>query len=172
MARAMLNRQLPELVPRSRLRSRWAIKMRVVAYLERMRLAIQLHNREGTISMPELVNQDPPERARRRSPPRRTRSRWLITETRRERRRPVRKVVKPDGRSARSRRGSELDPEAAEGAQDPRRPGTLTFAFSGEAKLQAGPVTATADKDGGSVTVKEGDASVTGKARSRAIRSA
>ena len=34
-----------------------AIKMRVVAYLEKMRLAIQLHNQDGTISMPELVNQ-------------------------------------------------------------------------------------------------------------------
>ena len=40
-------------------------------------------------------------------------------------------------------------------------PGTLTFAFAGEAKLQAGPVAVKADKDGGSVTVKGGDASVT-----------
>jgi hypothetical protein len=59
IARAMLNRQLPDLAPRLQPPQPMedAIKMRVVAYLERMRLAIQLHNQDGTISMPELVNQ-------------------------------------------------------------------------------------------------------------------
>ena len=42
-------------------------------------------------------------------------------------------------------------------------PGTLTFGFSGEATIKAGPVTVQGDKDGGSVTVKDGDTSVTGK---------
>src|SRR4051794_15027126 len=59
LARAMLNRQLPDLIPRIQPPAPMdeAIKMQVAAYLEKMRLAIQLHNEAGTISMPELVNQ-------------------------------------------------------------------------------------------------------------------
>jgi hypothetical protein len=167
MARAMLNRQLPELVPRIQAPAPMdgAIKMRVVAYLERMRLAIQLHNEQGTISMPELVNQ-----IRQNVPEALAATPYqievVITEILAgDTPPPVRKVVTPDGRSA------EVEARILNSIPKPPKelrihagPGTLTFAFSGEAKLQAGPVTATADKDGGSVTVKEGDASVTGKA--------
>ena len=54
----MLNRELPALVPKIAAPEPLPvpIAMRVVAYLERMRLAIMLRNRDGTISMPELVN--------------------------------------------------------------------------------------------------------------------
>jgi hypothetical protein len=76
----------------------------------------------------------------------------------------TRKVVSADGRSA------EVEAKILNSIPKPPKefkiyagPGTLTFAFSGEAKLKVGPVTATADKEGGSVTVKDGDKSITGK---------
>jgi hypothetical protein len=167
LARAMLNRQLPDLVPRIEPPAPMdgAVKMRVVAYLEKMRLAIQLHNEDGTISMPELVNQ-----IRQNVPEALSATPYqievVITEILAgDTPPPVRKVVTPDGRSA------EVEARILNSIPKPPKelklhagPGTLTFAFAGEAKLQAGPVTAKADKEGGSVTVKQGDVAVTGQA--------
>lgn len=164
LARAMLNRQLPDLVPRLQPPQPMdeAVRQHVVTYLEKMRLAIQLHNLEGTISMPELVNQvrqNVPE-ALAATP---FQIELVITEILAgDTPPPVRKVDSSDGRAA------EVEAKILNSIPKPPKelklhagPGTLTFAFTGEAKLQAGPVTATADKDGASVGVKDGDASVT-----------
>jgi len=167
IARAMLNRQLPDLVPRLQPPQPMedAIKMRVVAYLEKMRLAIQLHNQDGTMSMPELVNQvrqNVPE-ALAATP---FQIEMVITEVLAgDTPPPVRKVVTPDGRSHEvAARILNSIPKPPKELALHAGPGTLTFAFAGEAKLQAGPVAVKADKDGGSVTVKGGDASVTAQA--------
>src|SRR4051812_24835282 len=163
----MLNRQLPDLMPRIQPPAPMddAIRMRVVDYLERMRTAIQIHNLEGTISMPELVNwvrQNVPE-ALAATP---FQIEVVIVETLAgDVPPPTRKQLSADGRAA------EVESRMLNSIPKPPKelkiyagPGALTFAFSGEAKLAVGAVTATADKDGGSVTVKDGDKSVTGSA--------
>jgi hypothetical protein len=138
--------------------------MKVVAYLEKMRLAIQLRIEEGAISMPELVNQ-----VRQSVPESLTYKPFdievVISETLGGLTPPAtRKIVTADGRSA------EVEAKILNAIPKPPKelkiyagPGTLTFGFSGEASIKAGPVTVKGDKDGGSVTVKDGDTSVTGK---------
>jgi hypothetical protein len=165
LARALLNRQLPDLVPRIQPPQPMdgAIRMPVVAYLERMRVAIQLHNEEGTISMPELVNwvrQNVPE-SLTATP---FQIEMVITETLAgDTPPPTRKQTSPDGRAAEveSRILNSL-PKPPKELKIHAGPGTLTFGFSGDATLKVGAVTAQANKDGGSVTVKDGDTSVTG----------
>jgi hypothetical protein len=166
IARAILARDLPSVVPKIEPPAPMdgAIAMRVVAYLERMRVAIQDHNMHGTISMPELVNmvrQNVPE-ALAATP---FQIEVVIQETlKNDMPPPSRKVVSADGRSA------EVEARILNSLPKPPKefkiyagPGTLTFAFSGSAELKAGPVAVKGDKDGGSVTVKDGDKSVTGK---------
>lgn len=167
IARAMLNRQLPDLVPRLQPPQPMedAIRMKVVAYLEKMRLAIQLRNAEGALSMPELVNQvrqNVPE-ALAATP---FQIEMVITEVLAgDTPPPVREVVTPDGRQQQlAARILNSIPKPPKELQLHAGPGTLSFAFAGEVKAQAGAVTAKADKDGGAVTVKQGDASVTGQA--------
>ena len=167
IARAMLNRQLPDLVPRIGPPQPMdeAIRMKVIAYLDRMRLAIQLRNQEGSLSMPELVNQvrqNVPE-ALAATP---LQIELVITEVLAGDTPPsVRPVVTPDGRSQQvAARILNSIPKPPKELKLHAGPGTLTFAFAGEAKAQVGPVTAAADKDGGSLTVKQRDASVTGQA--------
>jgi hypothetical protein len=167
IARAMLNRQLPDLVPRLGPPQPMedAIRMKVVAYLERMRLAIQLHNMDGTMSMPELVNQ-----VRQNVPEALAATPFqiemaIVEVLGGDTPPPVRKVVTPDGRSQEvAARILNSIPKPPKELQLHAGPGTLTFAFAGEAKAHVGPVTAKADKDGGSVTVKQGEASLTGQA--------
>jgi len=164
----MLNRQLPDLVPRLQPPAPMdaAIKQRVVDYLERMRTAIQIHNLEGTISMPELVNwvrQNVPDALLATT----FQIEMVIVETLGgDTPPPTRKVVTADGRSM------EVEARIMNSIPKPPKefkiyagPGALTFAFSGEAKYQAGAITAKANKDGGSVTVKEGDVAVTGSGK-------
>jgi hypothetical protein len=165
VARAVLARDLPAVVPQIQPPAPMdgAIAMRVVAYLERMRLAIQLHNEQGTISMPELVNwvrQNVPE-ALAATP---FQIEVVISDTLKgDTPPPSRKVVSADGRAA------EVESRILNSLPKPPKefkiyagPGTLTFAFSGSAEAKLGAVTAKGDKDGGSVTVKDGDKSVTG----------
>jgi len=165
LARAMLQRDLAPLVPRlgPPAPMEEAIRAPVIAYLERMRLAVQLHMREGTISMPELVNwvrQNVPE-SLAASP---YQIQVVITEIlAADTPPPTRRQLSSDGRAV------EIESRILNSIPKPPKefkiyagPGSLTFAFSGEAKLQAGPVTVKGDKEGGSVTVKEGDVSVTG----------
>jgi hypothetical protein len=166
IARAMLNRQLPDLVPRVQAPQPMedAIRMKVVAYLERMRLAIQLRLEEGAISMPELVNQ-----VRQNVPEALAATPFQIEMVIAEvlagdTPPPVREVVTPDGRQQQlAARILNSIPRPPKELQLHAGPGVLSFAFTGEVKAQAGPVTAKADKDGGSLTVKQGDASVTGQ---------
>ena len=167
LSRALLARELPALVPRIAPPEPMpgAIAMRVSAYLERMRLAIQLHNAEGTISMPELVNmvrQNVPE-ALAATP---FQIEVVIAET-------LGGDTPPASRRQQSADGRSAQMEASILNSLPKPPkelklyagsGSLAFSISGEATLKAGPVTAKADKDGAEVTVKEGGASVTGKA--------
>jgi hypothetical protein len=165
VSRAILARDLPAIVPKIEPPAPMdgAIAMRVVAYLERMRVAIQLHNEQGTISMPELVNwvrQNVPE-SLAATP---FQIEVVIQETlKTDMPPPSRKVVSSDGRAA------EVESRILNSLPKPPKefkiyagPGTLTFAFSGSAEAKLGPVTAKGDKDGGSVTVKDGDKSVTG----------
>lgn len=138
-----------------------AAKQKVVDYLNRMRVAIQLHNEEGTISMPELVNwvrQNVPE-SLTATP---FQIEMVITETLAgDTPPPVRKVDSADGRAA------QVESKILNSLPKPPKelkiyagPGSLTFGFSGDATLKVGAVTAKGDKDGGSVTVKEGDKSL------------
>jgi hypothetical protein len=167
LARAMLNRQLPDLVPRLGPPQPMedAIRRPVVAYLEKTRLSIQMRNLDGTLSMPELVNQvrqNVPE-ALMATP---FQIEMVIVEVLAgDTPPPVRKVVTPQGRSQEvAARILNSIPKPPKELALHAGPGTLTFAFTGEAKAQVGPVTAKADKDGGAVTVKQGDTSVTGQA--------
>ena len=141
-----------------------ATKQAIQKYLETMRTAIQEHIIHGTISMPELVNQ-----IRQNVPESLTYKpldiEVVISETLGGLTPPYsRKVVTADGRSA------EVEASILNSIPKPPKelkiyagPGTLTFGFSGEATIKAGPVSVKGDKDGGSVTIKDGDTSVTGK---------
>ena len=163
LARAMLARDLPPVIPRIAPPedAPAAIAAPIKAYLERMRLAVQLHNQEGTMSMPELVNwvrQNVPEALQATV----YQIQVVITETLgNDTPPPTRKQVSADGRSA------QVEASILNSLPHPPKelklyagPGSLAFALSGSVELKAGPVTATADKDGASVKVKEGDASV------------
>jgi hypothetical protein len=128
-----------------------------------MKTTIQEHIIHGTISMPELVNM-----VRQSVPESLTYKPFdievVISETLGGLTPPYsRKVLTADGRSA------ELEATMLNSIPKPPKelkiyagPGTLTFAFSGSAEAKLGPVTAKGDKDGGSVTVKDGEKSVTG----------
>jgi hypothetical protein len=166
LSRALLARDLPSVIPQLKPPEPMpaAIAMRVVPYLERMRLAIQLHNTEGTISMPEVVNmvrQNVPE-ALACTP---FQIELQITET-------LGSDTPPAARKQQSADGRSAQMEASILNSLPKPPkelklyagsGSLAFSISGEATLKAGPVTAKVDKDGADVTVKEGDASVGAK---------
>jgi hypothetical protein len=142
------------------------IAMRVSAYLETMRLSIQLRNGAGTISMPELVNlvrQNVPE-ALQATP---YQIEVVIAETLGSGTPPAARATQSaDGRSA------QLEASILNHLPKPPKelklyagPGSLSFSLSGvEAAVKAGPVTATATQDGATVKVKDGDASVTGTA--------
>jgi hypothetical protein len=166
VSRAVLARELPSIIPKLDPPKPMddAIKQQVVAYVQKMHVAIQDMNLHGTISMPEVVNwvrQNVP--ASLAATP--FQIEQVVVEVLGVDTPPAsRKVVSADGRSA------EVEARILNSLPKPPKefkiyagPGTLTFAFSGSATYKAGPVTATADKDGGSVTVKEGDKSVTGK---------
>jgi hypothetical protein len=136
IARAMLNRQLPDLVPRLKPPQPMddAIRMKVVAYLEKMRLAIQLRIEEGAISMPELVNQvrqNVPE-ALAATP---LQIELVIAEVLAgDTPPPVREVVTPDGRQQQlAARILNSIPKPPQELQLHAGPGTLSFAFTGEA---------------------------------------
>jgi len=139
------------------------VKQAIVKYLQLMKTAIEDHILRGTISMPELINQvrqNVPEaltvQAHEIEP--------VISEALGSLTPPwTRKVTTADGRSA------EVEASILNQIPKPPKelkiyagPGTLTFGFSGEVTIKAGAVTAKGDKDGGSVTVKDGDTSVTG----------
>ena len=140
-----------------------ATKQAIQQYLALMKTAIQEHILHGTISMPELVNQ-----IRQSVPESLTYKPFdievVISETLGGLTPPyTRKVTTPDGRSA------EVEASILNSIPKPPKelkiyagPGTLTFGFSGDATIKVGGVTAKGDKDGGSVTVKDGDTSVTG----------
>jgi hypothetical protein len=166
LARALLARDLPAVIPRIAPPEPMpaAIAMRVAAYLERMRLAIGLHNAAGTISMPELVNmvrQNVPE-ALAATP---YQVEVAIAETLGgDTPPPTRGKPSADGRSAQME-ASILNslPKPPKELKLYAGTGSLAFSISGEATLKAGPVTAKVDKDGVDVTVKEGGVSVGGK---------
>jgi hypothetical protein len=165
VARAVLARELPALVPPIRVEEMPpAVAGKGAAYLETMRLAIQLRKQDGTISMPEVVNmvrQNVPE-ALSATP---FQIELVVTDT-------LKGDAPPYARAAQSADGRSAQLEASILNQLPKPPkelklyagpGSLSFSLSGvEAQVKAGPVTATADKDGGKVTVKEGDVTVTG----------
>jgi hypothetical protein len=165
VARAVLARDLPALVPPIRIEEMApAAAAKVAAYLETMRLAIQLRKQDGTISMPEVVNmvrQNVPE-ALAATP---FQVELVITDT-------LKGDAPPYARAAQSADGRSAQLEASILNQLPKPPkelklyagpGSLSFSMSGvEAQVKAGPVTATADQGGGKVTVKEGDVTVTG----------
>jgi hypothetical protein len=165
LARAMLNRDLPSVIPRIAPpeEAPAAIQAPIKAYLERMRLAVQLRNQEGTMSMPELVNwvrQNVPEALQATI----FQIQMVITDVLgTDTPPPTRKQTSSDGRSAQVE-ASILNslPKPPKELKIYAGPGSLTFAFSGDATLKVGPVTAKADKDGGSVSVKDGNRSVTG----------
>jgi hypothetical protein len=167
LSRALLNRELPALIPKIAPPEPMpvAIAMRVAPYLERMRLAIQLHNTEGTISMPELVNmvrQNVPE-ALACTP---FQIEMQIVDTLgSDTPPPLRKQASADGRSAQME-ASILNslPKPPKELKLYAGTGSLAFSISGDATLKAGPVTAKVDKDGADITVKEGDKSVGAKA--------
>jgi hypothetical protein len=167
LARAILARDLQtpgvgKLAPRKDMDS--ATKMKVVAYLSLIRTTIDERVQHGTMSMPELVNM-----VRQSVPESLTYEPFdielVISETLGGLTPPYsRRVVTADGRSA------EVEASILNKIPKPPKelkiyagPGSLTFGFSGEATIKAGPVSVQGDKDGGSVTVKDGDTSVTGK---------
>src|SRR3954454_8150340 len=137
----------------------------IQAYLERMRLAVQLRNQDGTMSMPELVNwvrQNVPEALQATI----FQIQMVITDVLgTDTPPPTRKQASADGRSAQVE-ASILNslPEPPKELKIYAGPGTLTLGFMGSVELKAGPVKVDADKDGGNVTVKDGDKSVTGSA--------
>jgi hypothetical protein len=167
VARAILARELPALVPPIRVQEMPAdVAAKVAAYLQTMRLAIQLRKQDGTISMPEVVNL-----VRQNVPESLTATPFqielVVTDT-------LQGDTPPASRAAQSADGRSAQLEASILNHLPKPPkelklyagpGSLSFSMSGvEAAVKAGPVTATADKDGATVKVKEGGASVTGTA--------
>jgi hypothetical protein len=167
LARAMLNRDLPSVIPRIAPpeEAPAAIQAPIKAYLERMRLAVQLRNQEGTMSMPELVNwvrQNVPEALQATI----FQIQMVITDVLgTDTPPPTRKQLSSDGRSAQVE-ASILNslPKPPKDLKIYAGPGTLTLGFMGSVEYKAGAVKVDADKDGGKVTVKEGDKSVTGSA--------
>lgn len=168
LARAMLNRDdlpsvIPKLAPPEQMPA--AIAAPVKAYLEKMRLAVQLRNQDGTMSMPELVNwirQAVPESLQATI----FQIQMVITDVLgQDTPPPVRKQTSADGRSAQVE-ASILNslPHPPKELKIYAGPGQLTLGFTGTVELKAGPVKVDADKDGGKVEVKEGDKSVTGSA--------
>src|SRR3954454_3186828 len=133
----------------------------IQAYLERMRLAVQLRNQDGTMSMPELVNwvrQNVPEALQATV----FQIQMVITDVLgTDTPPPTRKQVSADGRSAQVE-ASILNslPKPPKELKIYAGPGTLTLGFTGTVELKAGPVKVDADKDGAKVEVKEGDKSV------------
>src|SRR3954468_13155881 len=165
LARALLARDLqPPGVGQVPLPARMDPKIRqpVTEYLQRRKTAIQTHNAEGTLSMPELVNW-----VRQNVPASLTATTDQIQEVILEvlagdAPPDTRKQLSPDGRAA------EVEARILNGLPKPPKefkvhagPGTLTFGFGGDATLKVGAVPAKGDKDGGSVTVKDGDKSGT-----------
>jgi hypothetical protein len=141
-----------------------AVRMRVDAYLERMRLAIQLRNVDGTMSMPELVNM-----VRQNVPEALTVTPFqvevAIVETLgKDTPPPARAKQTADGRSEQTAAAilnllSKLPKELRFHAG----PGLVVLSLSG-ATVEAGPVTGKATLGGGEVTLKGGTVSVTGTA--------
>src|SRR3954469_472146 len=167
LARAMLQRDLPSVIPRIAppQEAPAAIAAPIKAYLEKMRLAIQLRNTDGTSSMPELVNE-----IRQRVPEALQATifqiQMVITDVLgSDTPPPTRKQQSADGRSAQVE-ASILNslPHPPKELKIYAGPGSLTLGFTGTVELKAGPVTVDADKDGGKVTVKEGDKSIAGQA--------
>jgi hypothetical protein len=120
-----------------------------------MRVMVTLRNREGTMSMPELVNM-----VRQNVPESLAGTPWQIemqiSET-------LGQDTPPYARAKPSADGRAAQVEASILNSLPTPPkelkiyaggGSLAFSFSGEATLKAGPVTAKVDKDGGDITVK------------------
>jgi hypothetical protein len=138
-----------------------AIAAPIKAYLEKMRLAIQLRNTDGTSSMPELVNeirQHVPEALQATI----FQIQMVITDVLgSDTPPPTRKQQSADGRSAQVE-ASILNslPHPPKELKIYAGPGTLTLGFTGSVELKAGPVKVDADKDGAKVEVKEGDKSV------------
>jgi hypothetical protein len=165
LARAMLNRDLPSVIPKLAPpeEAPAAVKDPIKAYLERMRLAVQLRNQDGTMSMPELVNwvrQNVPEALQATV----FQIQMVITEVLgTDTPPPTRKLLSADGRSAQVE-ASILNslPKPPKELKIYAGPGSLSLGFTGTVELKAGPVTVDADKDGGKVTVKDGDKSITG----------
>jgi hypothetical protein len=141
-----------------------AVAMKVDGYLETMRLSIQMHNSDGTSSMPELVNQ-----IRQNVPDALTVTPYQIEM---EVSKKLGTDTPPAARAKASSDGNAAQLEASILNSLPKPPtefkiyagpGSLAFSLSGiEAK--AGPVTAKVSPSGGEVGVKEGDKSVTGSA--------
>jgi hypothetical protein len=164
-ARPTLARDLPALVPQIKVEEMPAdLAAKVAAYLETMRLAIQLRKQDGTISMPEVVNmvrQNVPD-ALAATP---FQIELVVTDTLKGDTPPAsRGTQSADGRSAQLEASIlNLLPKPPKELKLYAGPGSLSFSMSGvEAQVKAGPVTATADQDGGSVKVKEGGVAVTG----------